>query len=108
MVEIEQNIILLTKALKDRDLQIATLMNKLEVKDSGKSSYGPKSSHDFIPTKEDKGKGIEDTLQQEKSTSVVLLSVQQLQDMITNTIQVQYGVSSTNSLMYSKSYTKRI
>jgi len=29
MVEIEQNIIFLMKAIKDRDLQIATLMNKL-------------------------------------------------------------------------------
>ena len=29
MVETEQNIILLTKAIEDRDLQIATLMNKL-------------------------------------------------------------------------------
>ena len=61
IVEMEQNIILLTKALKDMDLQIATLMNKLEVKNSGKSSYGLKSSHDFIPTKEDKGRGTEDT-----------------------------------------------
>lgn len=61
MVEMEKNIILLTKAHKDRDLQIATLMSKLEVKDSGKSIYGPKSLHDFIPTKEYKGKGTEDT-----------------------------------------------
>ena len=36
------------------------------------------------------------------------LSVQQLQDMITNTIQAQYGGSSTSSLTYSKPYTKRI
>ena len=36
------------------------------------------------------------------------ISVQQLQDMITNTIQAQYRDSSTSSLIYSKPYTKRI
>ena len=36
------------------------------------------------------------------------LSVQQLQDMITNTIRVQYGGPSQSTLMYSKPYTKRI
>ena len=39
---------------------------------------------------------------------IALLSVQQLQDMITNTIRAQYGGSSTNSLTYSKPYTKHI
>lgn len=38
MVEMEQNIILLTKALRDRDIQIATLMSKPKVKDSDESS----------------------------------------------------------------------
>ena len=41
MAEMEQRVILLTKALEDKDLQIATLMNKLEVQDSGESSLGP-------------------------------------------------------------------
>ena len=36
------------------------------------------------------------------------ISVQQLQDMITNTIRAQYGGSSTSSLIYSKPYTKHI
>ena len=36
------------------------------------------------------------------------MPVQQLQDMITNTIRAQYGGSSTSSLTYSKPYTKRI
>ena len=99
MIEMKQNSILLTKALEDKDLQIATLMNKLEVKDSSESSYGPKSSHDFIPTKEDQGKGTEDTPKQERSTLLVSL---------TNTIRAKYGGSSTISLMYSKPYTKRI
>ncbi|XP_065637206.1 uncharacterized protein LOC112040241 [Quercus suber] len=44
MVEMEQRVVLLTKALEDKDLQIATLMNKLKVQDLGESSHG----HKFI------------------------------------------------------------
>ena len=36
------------------------------------------------------------------------LSVQQLQDMITNTIRAKYGGSSTCSLTFLKPYTKHI
>ena len=35
MAEMEQRVILLTKALKEKDVKIATLMNKLELQDSG-------------------------------------------------------------------------
>ena len=56
-------------------------MNKLEVQDSGKSSDALNSSHDFIPTKDDKEKGNEDIPRQKQSTSVASLSIQQLQDV---------------------------
>ena len=79
-------------------------MNKLEVQDLGESSHG----HKFTSTKDDKGREIENTPRREQSTSIASLSIQQLQDMITNTIQAQYGGSSTNSLTYSKPYTKCI
>ena len=82
MVEMEQRVILLTKALEDKDLQIANLMNKLEVQDLGESNHG----HKFTLAKDDKGREIENTPRQEQSTSVASLSVQQLHDMITNTI----------------------
>ena len=103
MAEMEQSIVLLTKSLEDKDLQIVTLINKLEVQDLGESSHG----HKFTSVKDDKGREIENTIQWEQSTSVALLLVQQLQDMIINTIQAQYGGSSTSSLTYSKPYTKR-
>ena len=103
MAEMEQRVVLFTKALKDKDLQIATLMNKLKVQDLGESSQG----HKFTSAKDDKGREIENTPWREQSTSVTSLSVQQLQDMITNTIRAQYGGSSTSSLTYSKP-TKRI
>ncbi|KAJ9682463.1 hypothetical protein PVL29_018393 [Vitis rotundifolia] len=43
-----------------------------------------------------------------ESALVASLSVQQLQDMITNTIRAQYGGPLQSTLMYSKPYTKRI
>ena len=54
MAEMEQRVVLLTKALKDKDLQIATLMNKLKVQDLGESSHG----HKFTSAKDDEGREI--------------------------------------------------
>ena len=71
-------------------------MNKLEIQDPGESSHGPKFPFGFTSTKDDKGKENQDTPQREQSTSVASLSVQQLQDMITNTIRAQYEGSSTS------------
>ena len=104
MTEMEQRVILLIKALEDIDLQIANLMNKLEVQDLGESSHG----HKFTSAKDGEGREIENTPRRKQSTSVASLPVQQLQDMITNTIRAQYRGSSTSSLTYSKPYTKRI
>ncbi|KAL4598593.1 hypothetical protein ACB092_11G069900 [Castanea dentata] len=112
MAEMEQRVTLLTKALEDKDVQIATLMNKLEVQDSGESNPDLEHPPGFTLKEEnargDKGKGGEGTSQQGHSTSMASISVQQLQDMIRNTIRAQYGGSSTHSLMYSKPYTERI
>ena len=47
MAEMEQRVILLTKALEEKDVKIATLMNKLEVQDSGESSLGPEHPPGF-------------------------------------------------------------
>ena len=57
IAEMEQRVILLTKVLEDKDLQIATLMNKLEVQDLGESSH----DHKFTSAKDDEGKEIENT-----------------------------------------------
>ena len=106
MVEMEQRVTLLTKALEEKDVKIATLTNKLELPDLGESSLGHEHPPNFTlkgeSTRVDKGKGGEGTSQHEHSTSMASISVQQLQDMITNTIRAQYGGSSTSSLMYSK------
>ena len=59
MAEMEQRVVLLTKSLEDKDLQIVTLINKLEVQDLGESSHG----HKFTSVKDDKGREIENTIQ---------------------------------------------
>ena len=86
MTKMEQRVVLLIKALEDKDLQIANLMNKLEVQDLGESSHG----HKFTSAKDGEGREIENTPRGEQSTSVASLPVQRLQDMITNTIRAQY------------------
>ncbi|XP_019262145.1 PREDICTED: uncharacterized protein LOC109239983 [Nicotiana attenuata] len=106
----EQTIEVLKKSVEDKDLQITQLMNKLEAYAPGESSHVPPRSPVFTSQKT----AVEESfaklnIQKEKqSTSVAALSVQQLQDMITNTIRAQYGGPSQNSLYYSKPYTKRI
>ncbi|XP_009762358.1 uncharacterized protein [Nicotiana sylvestris] len=106
----EQTIEVLKKSVEDKDLQIAQLMNKLEAYAPGESSHVPPYSPVFTSQKT----AVEESfaklnIQKEKqSTSVAMLSVQQLQDMITNTIKAQYGGPSQSSLYYSKPYTKRI
>ena len=56
------------------------------MQDLGESSHGPKFPFGFTSTKNDKGKENQNTPQREQSTLVASLSIQQLQDMITNTI----------------------
>ncbi|OIT20538.1 hypothetical protein A4A49_32097 [Nicotiana attenuata] len=94
----EQTIEVLKKSVEDKDLQIAQLMNKLEAYAPGESSHVPPRSPVFTSQKI----AVEESfaklnIQKEKqSTSVAALSVQQLQDMITNTIRAQYGGPSLN------------
>ena len=87
-------------------------MNKLEVQDSGESSLDPEHPLGFTLKGENvrinKVKGGEGTSQHGHFTSLALISIQQLQDMMKNTIRAQYGGSSTCSLIYSKPYTKCI
>ncbi|TYK07547.1 ty3-gypsy retrotransposon protein [Cucumis melo var. makuwa] len=57
----------------------------------------------------DKGKNVvQENQPQQKSVSVASLSVQQLHDVIANSIRAQYGGPPQTSFMYSKPYTKRI
>ena len=79
MAEMEQRVILLTKALEDKDVKIATLMKKLEVRDLGESSLDPEHPLGFTLKGEnarvDKGKGGEGTFQHGHSTSMASIPV---------------------------------
>ncbi|KAI5342009.1 hypothetical protein L3X38_009884 [Prunus dulcis] len=81
----------LTKMVEEKDAQIASLINN---KWEGHQDKEPESGE----KPHEKG----------DAASVGSLSVQQLQDMIANTIRVQYGAPSRDTLMYSKPYTRRI
>ena len=85
-------------------------MNKLELQDSSESSLGPEHPLGFTlkgeNTRVDKGKGGEGTSQHGHSTLMASISIQQPQDMITNTIRAQYEGSSTSSLIYYKALYK--
>ncbi|KAK4727401.1 hypothetical protein R3W88_032318 [Solanum pinnatisectum] len=88
-VMIEQTIEALKKSVYDKNLHIAQLMNKLEAFTPRESSHVLTCLSGF----DQRNKDVEESLakskfQKEKqSTSVAALSVQQLQDMIMNTIK---------------------
>ena len=69
IVAMKRAISKLTKIVEEKDLQIATLMNKLEVHNHGESSSGP--IHQRTP--QDGHKRVED--QHTNSTSIASLSV---------------------------------
>ncbi|KAK2982594.1 hypothetical protein RJ640_002083 [Escallonia rubra] len=100
----------LTKIVEEKDFQIATLMNKLELQANEESNRGEVNE----ASKKRGANGSHDEFtfdgyaKEDKSNSVASLSVQQLQDMITSTIWAQYGGPSCNNLMYSKPYTKSL
>ncbi|KAA0064819.1 retrotransposon gag protein [Cucumis melo var. makuwa] len=84
MAEMERKINFLMKVVEERDHEIAALKDQMKACKTGK------------PT----------------TTTISLccfsLSVQQLQDMIANSIRAQYGGPPQTSFMYSKPYIKRI
>ena len=103
----------LTKTVEEKDMQIVSFINKVEaqVQNTGESSHGLNHLPN-VASPLDHASHTYRTMQVERQTSefasVVLLSVQQLQDIITNTVRAQYSGPSQSTLMYSKPYTKRI
>ena len=73
------------KAVEEKDNQIASLKNHIERRDVAESSH----IHTIKNT--DKGKAVMQESQPQNSTSIASLSVQQLQEMIANSIKTQYG-----------------
>ncbi|KAA0033935.1 ty3-gypsy retrotransposon protein [Cucumis melo var. makuwa] len=103
VTEMERKINFLMKVIEERDHEIAALKDQMKACETGESSQTP------VVKATDKGKNVvQENQPQQQSVSVASLSVQQLQDMIANSIRAQYGGPPQTSFMYSKSYTKRI
>ncbi|KAK2981999.1 hypothetical protein RJ640_007591 [Escallonia rubra] len=101
----------LTKTLEEKDFQIATLVNKLELQtneDSNRGEVNEASKKDAINGSHDGSTSDGFRNKEDRSNSIASLSVQQLEDMITSIIRAQYRGPSQNNLMYSKPYMKRI
>ncbi|KAM1262445.1 hypothetical protein ACFX2G_028180 [Malus domestica] len=94
--------------MEKKDLQIATLVNCLE------AQHDDKADPEVDPPNEETDEKEEPLVEKTKekldqaTTFMVSLSIQQLQEMITNTIKVQYQGSLHDSVLYSKPYSKKI
>ncbi|KAM1624158.1 hypothetical protein ACFX2K_022375 [Malus domestica] len=110
LAQMNEAIARLTRIVEEKDLQIVTLVNRLEAQDGEK----PDPEDDPLKRRDDE----EDELTVERidvkpepdQAAVLMgsLSIQQLQEMITNTIKAQYEGSSNTSGLYSKPYSKKI
>ncbi|KAA0054593.1 ty3-gypsy retrotransposon protein [Cucumis melo var. makuwa] len=103
MAEMEKKINFLMKAVEERDHEITALREQMRTRETAESSQTP------VVKATDKGKNVvQENQPQQQSISVASLSIQQLQDMIANSIRAQYGGSPQTTFMYFKPYTKRI
>ncbi|KAA0041105.1 ty3-gypsy retrotransposon protein [Cucumis melo var. makuwa] len=82
MVEMERKINFLMKVVEERDHEITALREQIRTRETAESSQTP------IVKATDKGKNVvQENQPQQESVFVASLSVQQLQDMITNSIR---------------------
>ena len=99
LAQMNEAIARLTRTVEEKDLQIAALVSRLEPQDGEN------------PNPEDEPQVEKNDAKPEPDQAAALmgsLSIQQLQEMITNTIKAQYEGSSHTSLFYSKPYSKKI
>ncbi|KAM1302121.1 hypothetical protein ACFX2H_013077 [Malus domestica] len=110
LAQMNEAIARLTRTVEEKDLQIAALVNRLEAQDGDKPDpeddplKGGAGGDEEPPVKKIDGKPEPD----QAAALMGSLSIQQLQEMITNTIKAQYEGSSHTSLFYSKPYNKKI
>ncbi|KAM1738673.1 hypothetical protein ACFX11_014468 [Malus domestica] len=110
MAQMNEAIARLTRIVEEKDLQIVVLVSRLEPQDD----ENPDPENDPLKRRddeEDKPQVEKNDVKTEPDQAAALmgsLSIQQLQEMITNTIKAQYEGSSHTSLFYSKPYSKKI
>ncbi|XP_070662809.1 uncharacterized protein [Malus domestica] len=110
LAQMNEAIARLTRIVEEKDLQITALISRPEPQDC----ENPDPEDDLLK----RGAGEEEEPPVEKvdvkpepdqaAALIGSLSIQQLQEMITNTIKAQYEGSSHTSLFCSKPYSKKI
>ncbi|KAM2111780.1 hypothetical protein ACFX1R_014359 [Malus domestica] len=109
LAQMNEAIARLTQIVEEKDLQIAALVSRLEPQD------GENPNPEADPLKRGTGKEneppverIDVKLKPDQAAALMgSFSIQQLQEMITNTIKAQYEGSSNTSGLYSKPYSKK-
>ncbi|KAM0971332.1 hypothetical protein ACFX2I_019130 [Malus domestica] len=110
LAQMNEAIARLTRTVEEKDLQIAALVNRLEAQDDEK----PNPKIDHLKKEDDEEdeppvKKIDVKPEPDQAAALMgSLSIQQLQEMITNTIKAQYEGISHDSVLYSKPYSKKI
>ncbi|TYK01673.1 ty3-gypsy retrotransposon protein [Cucumis melo var. makuwa] len=103
ITEIEKKVNFLMKVVEERDHEIIALREQMQTRETVESNQ----THVVKATDKEKNV-VQENQPQQQSVFVASLSVQQLQDMIANSILAQYGGLPQTSFIYSKPYTKRI
>ncbi|KAA0042128.1 ty3-gypsy retrotransposon protein [Cucumis melo var. makuwa] len=102
MAELEKKVNMLMKAVEERDFVIALFKNHIESRDAAESS------HTQTIKNVNKGKAIMQESQPQNSTSIASLSIQQLQEMIANSIKTQYGGPAQTHPSFNSSMERAI
>ncbi|OMO59013.1 Retrotransposon gag protein [Corchorus capsularis] len=115
LAAMEKDMADLIKAVEEKDAEIARLKSQIERPQPNDNSKDyqlhplENESDDVIVVEKNNIQEVKDPIVIVTSAaSVGALSVQQLQEMITNTIKAQYGTSSKAYHAYVKPYTRRI
>ncbi|KAA0067537.1 ty3-gypsy retrotransposon protein [Cucumis melo var. makuwa] len=103
MVEMEGKINLLMKVVEEQDYKIVALKELMQTPETAELSQT------YVAKTIDKEKNVvQESQPQQQLASVASLSIQQLQDMIVNSIRAQYGGLLQTYFIYFKPYIKRI
>ena len=105
LAQMNEAIAKLTRTVKEKDLQIAKLVNQLDAQHDMK--VDPKVDPLKNEEKEDEKPLIEKVEEKPDQATTLMgsLSIQQLQNMIANTVRTQMGDTSRDALLYSKPCT---
>lgn len=91
LAQMNEAIAMLTRTVEEKDMQIVTLLSKLESENDKEIKPDPKKNDNPLNEEPDEEEPIHEN---KVDTSMGSLSIKQLQDMITNMIKAQYAGTS--------------